>query len=338
MRTEIIVSNRDLWKYCTPEQCKKQLLSLRLFGHTAWTSEKQIACLYTLSKHINHHYVQVIIPKRDGSPRYLYAPDRLLKQVQKNILNHVLNDIPASSYATAYRKNSSVIANASAHVGKPQILKLDIEDFFGSISFLMVYKYAFPHIYFPPSIRSLLTHLCCYRDYLPQGAPTSAAISNLVMKPFDEYMGYWCAERDIVYTRYCDDMIFSGLFDHAIVRNKVQNFLQAMGFNLNEKKTRLQNRYSQQIVTGLVVNAKVQAPAQYRKELRKEIYYCKKYGVISHLTQIDDQKYLPSGCEGVTRYLSSLLGKINFVLQANPEDLYFQGAKLVIQKMLLMNQ
>lgn len=338
MRSGIIVSNRDLWKYCTPEQCKEQLLSFRLFGHTTWTSEKQIACLYTLSKHINRHYSQAIIPKRDGSPRYLYAPDRLLKQVQKNILNHVLNDIPVSSYATAYRKKTSVIANASVHVGQEQILRLDIEDFFGSISFLMVYKYAFPHIYFPPPIRTLLTHLCCYQDYLPQGAPTSAAISNLVMKPFDDYMGHWCAERDIVYTRYCDDMIFSGVFDQTFMKKKVQNFLQVMGFNLNQKKTRLQSRHGQQIVTGLVVNAKVQAPAQYRKELRKEIYYCEKYGVISHLTQVQDQKYLPLGRDGITRYLSSLLGKINFVLQANPEDWCFQDAKLTIQKMLLMSR
>ena len=325
--------DNDLWKYCTAEHCKELLLSFRLFGNTAWSGEKQIACLYGLSRHIGKHYARAVIPKRDGSARHLLVPDPLLKQVQKNILHHVLAEMPVSPHATAYHPKANVFANARPHLRQPQVLRLDIEDFFGTITFPMVYNQAFPYVYFPPSVRTLLTHLCCYRDYLPQGAPTSAAISNLVLKPFDDHMGRWCSERGITYTRYCDDMVFSGDLDAHAVKNKVQNFLQAMGFSLNLKKTRLSTRHQQQVVTGLVVNEKVQAPVQYRKALRKEIYFCQKYGVQSHLTQTADQTYLPHGHDGVVRYLASLLGKVNFVLQANPQDAYFQQAKSAIQHM-----
>lgn len=328
------MSNYYLWKYCTPEQCQDMLLSFQLLNDNAWTDEEKIACLYALSRHTRQHYQRIAIPKRNGSLRHLLVPDPLLKQVQKNILHHILVTLPISSYATAYHRGANVISNAAAHIGQRQILKLDIEDFFGNISFLAVYRLAFPSIYFPLSVRTMLTHLCCYQDYLPQGAPTSAAISNLVMKPFDEYIGHWCSARHITYTRYCDDMVFSGDFDHRAVKNKVQNFLQTMGFNLNQAKTRRVFQHQQQMVTGLVVNKKIQAPIQYRKKLRQEIYYCEKYGVVAHLMRMNELNDFSLIQKDVNSYLLSLLGKINFVLHANPNDTYFIKAKSSVQKIL----
>ena len=106
---------------------------------------------------------------------------------------------------------------------------------------------------------TILTYLCCYRDYLPQGAPTSAAISNLVMKPFDTYMGAWCGEKGIRYSRYCDDMSFSGEFDADTVIRKAGGFLKAMGFELNTKKTKAVSLSSETGGYGIVV--KPEAPA-----------------------------------------------------------------------------
>ncbi len=334
----IAVPNQDLWKYCTFEHCKELLLSFGLFGQTNWSEQMQIACLYTLSKHINNHYSKIIIPKRNGSVRHILAPSPLLKKVQKNILHHMLDHIPVSTCAMAYSKGSTIVANAAMHTGQKQILKLDIEDFFSSIRFLMVYNHAFSKIYFPPAIQALLTNLCCYKGYLPQGAPTSAAISNLVMKPLDEYMGQWCSEREIIYTRYCDDMVFSGDFDAKMVKNKVQNFLQAMGLNLNQKKTKCLLQNQQQTVTGIVVNDKTQTPSSYRKALRQEIYYIQKFGIDSHLKRINDRVYLPLGQAGIERYLSALLGKINFILQVNPDDYFFQNVKIFIKRKINKNK
>ena len=121
------------------------------------------------------------------------------------------------------------------------------------------------------------------QDRLPQGSPASAAISNLVMKPFDTYMEGWCRDRGIVYTRYCDDMTFSGDFRVSAVYGKVNGFLGAMGFELNQSKTKVLTRHVRQTVTGMVVNDKVQVPLPYRRALRQEVYYCLKYGVKEHL-------------------------------------------------------
>lgn len=310
------------------------LLSLKLFGDTTWSDEKQIACLYALSKHVEDHYSLIRIPKHNGLHRQLSVPDSLLKSVQRNILHHVLSERPVSPHAKAYRSGANVISNAIVHVGQKKILKLDIEDFFTSISFLMVYKHAFPSIFFPPSVRTLLTHLCCYRDALPQGAPTSPAISNFVMRSFDDYMGQWCKERQIAYTRYCDDMTFSGDFDGRMVKNKARSFLQTLGFELNHKKTKLLTQSYPQNVTGLIVNKKAQPPIQYRKALRQEIYYCQRYGVISHLARTNDTDFPLLDKNAVKKYLASLLGKINFVLQSNQDDIYFREAKSMVRKIL----
>lgn len=321
----------QLWKYCTAEQINETLHSFHLLDGIAVREEKELACLYAVSNHVESHYHKAVIKKKNGGARHLLVPDVLLRTIQKNIVRHVLCEFPVSDCATAYRATSSVVENACPHVGAEQILKLDIRHFFESISFPLVYQYAFPAEYFPPAIRTMLTAFCCYEDHLPQGAPTSPAVSNLVMKSFDEYMKRWCRERQIRYTRYCDDMTFSGDFDEKQLKKKVKSYLLAMGFELNGKKTKLLSKQQRQTVTGIVVNEKLQTDRDYRRQLRAEIYYCKKYGVESHLRQKCAQEWGQGDQVDCIRYLQHLLGKINYVLLVNPEDVYFQKARREIQ-------
>jgi len=323
-----------LWKYCLAGEWKEMLLSMELLDRSVWPDDKYLACLYSLSNHREEHYRPVSIAKRDGSVRQLYEPDFLLKQVQHNLLHHVLEQFPVSGYSTAYRHGSGIRENALPHKNKEVIVKVDIEDFYDHIMFYMIYQHAFPAVYFPPQVRTLLTHLCCYKEHLPQGAPTSSYISNLVMKPFDEHMGRWCEEQGIVYTRYCDDITCSGSFNPVRVVRKISGYLQELGFYLNEKKTSVTKRSQKQLVTGITVNHKLQVPKAYRNEVRKEIYYCRKYGVISHLQFIGDTLYLPEGEARVRRYLQSLLGKINYILYINSEDAFFQEAKATLGQWL----
>ena len=100
----------------------------------------------------------------------------------------------------------------------------------------------------------LLTYLCTYYNVLPQGAPTSAYISNLVMKAFDEELGGWCKENNISYTRYSDDMTFSGNFNPSVVIIRVRKMLRSLGLKLNDKKIAVIGKNKQQLVTGIVVN------------------------------------------------------------------------------------
>ena len=226
------MEHTELWKCYTAADVRERLLSLQLVDQT-WPDQKQLACLYAVSDHTYEHYHTRLIPKANGTSRRLQVPDALLKGIQRNILHNCLETLPVSAYARAYRPNLGVRSNASAHVGQPQVFNLDIAHFFDSIDFAMVYRWAFPDTLYPPEIRGLLTSLCCCQGYLPQGAPTSPAISNLVMREFDETIGRWCDQQNITYTRYCDDLTFSGTFDAAEVKQLTARWLQSLGMTLN---------------------------------------------------------------------------------------------------------
>ncbi len=291
------------------------ILSLELLPSGRWKKERILSCLYALSNHPEEHYRPFYIPKKRGGYRRLDVPDPLLKQVQRNILHHVLEGFSISPAASAYKKGRSAAAAAALHQGKRLMLKLDIQDFFGSITVPMVLGQGFPAVYFPDEVRGLLTALCCFRERLPQGAPTSPALSNLVMKPFDEAMLDWCGQQNISYTRYCDDMTFSGDFNPAAVTGKVRGFLEAMGMELNQAKTTVCSQAVRQTVTGITVNEICQLPRDYRRRLRQEVHLCLRYG-----TGTEDRT-------ASIRHLEQLMGKVSYLLQVRPEDVWFAQRK-----------
>ena len=319
------MDHTELWKYCTAADVREMLLSLQLVDQS-WPEPKQLACLYAVSDHPSDHYYSCVIPKANGTSRRLQVPDALLKGIQRNILHNCLETLPVSSSAMAYRPGLGVRSNGAAHVGQTQVLNLDIWHFFDSIDFAQVYRWAFPESLYPPEIRGLLTSLCCYRGRLPQGAPTSPAISNLVMHEFDEAIGSWCKERGIIYTRYCDDLTFSGAFAAGEVKQLAARYLYRLGMTLNRQKTRLAFSHQRQLVTGVVVNAKVQTTRAYRRQLRQTLYYCRKWGLAEHFRHSGDTDYLPLGEAGLKRYAQTLLGQVNYVLQMSPEDNEFRQA------------
>lgn len=325
------MDSQKLWQHRSKEEDKEAILSLKLLEGTNILEEKTLKCIYAVSNHIDEHYREAFIPKKKGGRRKLLVPDYLLHAMQKNILRKILSEEKVSKYAKAYCPGKRIRENALAHVGAETILELDIKDFFENITYIMVYQCVFSGEYYPPAVRTLLTQLCCYKDYLPQGAPTSPTISNLVMFSFDEYMGTWCEERGIHYTRYCDDMTFSGKFDVREVKQKIRGYLQVLGFELNLKKTKVLRQYNRQSVTGIVVNEKVQVSKAYRRNVRQAVYYCEKYGVQEHLQRSGEQTWLEKGEE---RYLQHLMGKVNYILQVNPEDNTFRE----VQKNLLRIQ
>lgn len=283
--------------------------------------------LYSVSNHIPCHYHVAELPKSNGETRKLLVPDDLLKTIQRRINEKLLCLEEISPYATAYRPGGSTKRNAAFHVGKPVLLKLDIRHFFDHLLYPMVKEKAFPAKRYSEQNRVLLSLLCVCHDALPQGAPTSPAISNIIMKDFDNTVGNWCAERQIAYTRYCDDMTFSGDFDPEPVITLVKDQLKTMGLFLNQNKTVLVREGRKQTVTGLVVNEKISIPADYKKQLRQEMHYCMKYGVSSHLkaTGRDETEEV---------YLAKLLGRVNYVLSVEPEHAQMQEYKQWLQQRL----
>lgn len=280
------------------------------------------------TKYENYHTV-VIHRGRGHRNRILSVPNKLLKIVQRGILERYLYQIETSEYSTAYCKGKPLLDNASPHIGKECILKLDISHFFDSITDDSVYL-VFKQFGLSVPATSLLTHLCTYKGKLPQGAPTSPYVANLVMKHFDENLGKWCKNRNITYTRYCDDMTFSG--DRSAVRNsniirKVKALLNNMEMKLNDKKTIFISSSQQQRVTGIVVNEKPAIPREMRRSIRQEVYYCTKFGVSDSLQQ--------QGLDiSPDKYLHSLLGRISFALQIDSDNSEMQKYFDMVKKLM----
>ncbi|MBQ9994310.1 MAG: RNA-directed DNA polymerase [Clostridia bacterium] len=283
--------------------------------------------LYALSNSIAKHYRSVSIPKHDGTSRTLSIPDAPLKAVQRRIASVILPLLPISQYATAYRCRGGIVANASPHRGKDKILKLDIYRFFDSIMYSAVKDRVFTRDRFSEPIRVLLSILCYYDDRLPQGAPTSPAISNIIMREFDDAVGKWCSRRGITYTRYCDDMTFSGDFNAARVVAFVRRRLKKYGFLLNDKKTHVARYFNKQVVTGIVVNRKLNVPSSYRRKIRQEMYFCRKHGIEEHLKFIHD----PTPPQ---EYIRRLLGRVGYVLSVSPDDGEFRKYRDFLRRAL----
>lgn len=313
-----------MWKYIGTKECNKFLLSLNLIN--CKDEKKYIKTIYSISNNIEKNYKIYKIKKHNGKYRTIYEPNSILKQIQKQILVNILNNKSISKYAKAYHKGIQLKDNAIPHINKEIILKLDIKNFFDNISFLDIYNSCFPIEYFPKSVGMILTYLCTYDNHLTQGSPTSAYISNLVMKEFDEELGNWCDSMNISYTRYSDDMTFSGNFNSSELIAKIRKMLYKLGLELNNDKIHIINKSSSQNVTGIVVNEKIQVNIKYRNKIRQEIYYIKKFGLSSHLKKCDiniDSK----------KYLNILYGKILYVLQINKNDKEFIKYKQFIKNL-----
>ena len=282
--------------------------------------------VFRLSKNVRKHYNLIMLRKKNGGLRYIHSPDTSLKNAQRRILKSILSNIKISPYATAYVTGKNLKDNATPHINHKYLLKMDITDFFGSITYLQVISSAFNANRFPVQIGAMLTSLCCLDDVLPQGAPTSPALSNIVMKNFDDIIGAWCKKRNISYTRYCDDLTFSADIPLYNVYLKVKDMLLKRGFELNEDKTKFITNSSSQRVTGLTVNEKVSIPHDYKKELRQEVYYAIKYGLADSILKGKKNEYINRGRLNIHSYFSHLKGKMFYVLQIEPENKWFKGA------------
>lgn len=303
---------------------KQFLLSLFLFDQNLSDNEK-IKKMYIMSNHIEKYYHHFTIKKRNGTERNILCPCIQLKKIQLNILNDLLYDKRVSVFATAYIKKGNLVDNTIIHRGYKYILKLDIHNFFENISYVDIFN-IYKEYGFSDALCGLLAHLTTYNDYLPQGAPTSPYLSNLVLRNFDYKVGKWCEEHNINYTRYSDDMTFSmNEYNKELIRFIRVN-LYKHGLELNNDKICLIHHSQQQKITGIVVNDKIQTDLKYRKKIRQEIYYIKKFGIDEHLkkNKIKDKN----------NYLKSLYGKILFILLVDKSNKEFIKYKKIIRKVL----
>ncbi len=267
-----------------------------------------------------YYYRSFKIKKRNGSLREISEPLPSLKEIQLWILNEILYKVKVSVFAKAYRPDIGLIENIKYHTNQPKVFSLDIENFYPSISREAIQK-LFESWGYSEILSNLLSKLCTLNESLPQGAPTSPYLSNLFFSPLDIEISEYCKRRKIMYTRYADDMTFSGDFDHQELNDWIKEKLSEKELSLNENKTQLMLPNNRQVVTGIVVNEKTQVPIEKRKRLRQTMFYIKKFGFIDHMKHEKINK---------GNYLEHLIGKVNFVLQMNPSDSEFLEYKKIL--------
>lgn len=263
----------------------------------------------------NSFYKEYFIPKKNGKFRTIHEPLPSLKEIQNWILTEILNNTVekfVSPVAKAYISKRTIRDNARFHKDKKTLVCLDIVDFFGTISYKKIYS-IFRHLGYNKPVSTLLSNLCILHNSLPQGAPTSPMLSNLIFYYIDSKIFNFCKEHKIMYTRYADDLSFSGDINVGLLISYVSNILNTFGFSVNQKKTKVVSQGRSQKVTGIVVNKKIQVPRQYRHKLRQEIYYIVKYGLENHMYRINYSK-------SALHYLYHLMGKTNYILQINKQD------------------
>lgn len=250
------------------------------------------------------HYNRSKIPKKNGNTRLLNIPSMSLKKIQKWLLVNIFEKIPVSEYATGFCKNKSIIDNAKPHLNKQCIINLDIKDFFPSITYEDIFRIVY-YLGYSYELTCYISKLCTYKKRLPQGSPASPYISNIRCIKLDNRISKLAKTFNASYTRYADDITISGGKNIVKLLDTIKNIIKDEGFKVNEQKTRIRYSHQRQEVTGIIVNGKIpKLPKEFKAEVRKEIYYCKKYGPYNHQLKIGDTHSF---------YKEHLYGKILFI-------------------------
>ena len=269
-------------------------------------------------KHINyycnpnnafHRYTQFKVKKKSGGFRLITSPRNRSFMVMLSALNELLKSLyTPSDYAMGFAEGRSVVSNANIHKGQNYVFNIDLKDFFPSIEQPRVWKrLQLTPFNFPEKIASLIAGMCsmketrAYEDgrqetffVLPQGAPTSPIITNMICDTLDRRLAGLAKRFGLNYTRYADDITFSSMHnvyqEDSAFRKELERIITEQGFTINPKKTRLNIIGARQEVTGLTVNNKVNVSRRFIEDLRGLLYIWEKYGYAASKPRVVEGK------------------------------------------------
>ena len=264
------------------------------------------------------------IPKKTGGVRIITAPLSPEYRWLLRALNVWLQSMyTPSDYAMGFVKQRSVCSNAQAHAGKNYIFNLDLKDFFPSIRQARVCaRLQCPPFSFTQEVASTVAGLVAMRleeplsltethvSYvLPQGSPVSPLLTNAICDALDRQLAGLAKRFGLTYTRYADDLTFSSM--HNVYHEdgeflaELRRIIAKEGFQINEKKTRLQKRGMRQEVTGVVVNEKTNVTRQYMREIRNLLYIWERYGYMAALYRWNEH-YRKYGAAYKTKHVTMI--------------------------------
>ncbi|MEZ4885613.1 MAG: reverse transcriptase family protein [Chitinophagales bacterium] len=257
------------------------------------------------------------IPKKDGSERWIEDPAPPLKAVQRT-LNVFLQAVyyyaktPAAYGFMVNQKHDpaprNIITNAERHLGHDCLLNVDMKDFFHHVKIADVYRvFDQPPFRCEDAVVELMAQLCTHQGRLPMGAPTSPVLSNFATVALDGELWQFALRHRLTYTRYADDMSFSG--NVPIVeqhRREIDDIVRSHGFMLNENKLKQFGPKDVKEVTGLKLGQKVEVPDEMLDNIEKDLERLQ-------IVMESQNRFAESGSKWVVRFQQQVQGKIAFV-------------------------
>lgn len=285
---------------------------------------------YAYKANLNNHYKKFDIPKKSGGRRTIYAPSSPLKIVQTKISQLLEAVYFVKAPVHGFVHDRSILTNAERHLEKGRkkfIFNADIKNFFPTITMERVENLlkAFPYN-LPPFVAQTIARLTCFMSFLPQGAPSSPIISNMICAKMDTRLRRLAQSNKCVYTRYADDitistdlLVFPGNIASYDPNNgltvagmEFQAAIEENGFKLNEKKLRLQSKYKKQEITGLVVNTFPNVPRRFVRQIRAMLFAWEKFGYESAEKEYNE-KYSKSIGRKASSFKKVIRGKLEFL-------------------------
>jgi RNA-directed DNA polymerase len=310
-------------------------------GELEWFADlKGLGCVRGSTRLKHYHYR--VLTKKFGAIRLIEAPKQRLKEIQRRILTEILNRIPSHPAAHGFVKGRSIRTFAAPHVGRRVVVKMDLLDFFPSLSGARVQSF-FRTVGYPETVADFLGGICTNappgeiwrelgpgtdpvqlrearslysRPHLPQGAPTSPALANICAYRVDCRLSALGRSAGAAYTRYADDLAFSGdkTFERCAERFSahVAAVLLEEGFTVHHRKTRIMRQGVRQRLAGLVANQRVNVVRADFDRFKAILNNCVRYGPESQ------------NREGHSSFQEHLRGRLEFVKMIHPE----KGARL----------
>ncbi len=287
----------------------------------------KVSDFYLLTKNPDIFYCTYKIPKRSGGYRKLSAPSLRLMAIQCSILNYILKpNFAPLDCCVGFVSDKSILDNVRPHLKRDFIFKTDIKDFFPSISLKKVQQ-LFLELGYSCEVSRILAKLCCKNYCLPQGAPTSPMISNMILHKIDEKIMNLCKEKELVYTRYADDITISSTKQiDKNLEKEIARLLAEHNMELNYKKTHFYGPKSKKIITGISISSgSPMLPRQTKRAWRQEINMIQKFGLLKHMENTKQLNPL---------FIPSLKGKLLFWKHIEPTNKFIDKGFIVLDEAL----
>jgi RNA-directed DNA polymerase len=256
------------------------------------------------SQHYRHWHKK----KKSGKLRKISAPDYKLKSIQRSLALFLSETCKLPEFVHGGVRGRSPATNAGPHVGHKNLLNIDIQDFFPSTSQQMVME-TLERLGAVQEVAKAVCRLATLDGGLPQGAPTSTILSNLVFGPADVRLSGLCRKHGLEYSRFADDIAISGDSDLKPLIGPITAIIRETGYIVAKEKTSLTSTDRPQIITGIQVNDGVGLPTSWKKDLRELILECHSLGPTAVARR--DQRT-------IEKLRQHVYGKINFLRSIDP--------------------